>query len=112
MAAGAILDFLNFQVLLAYKIWRVKLHHYAKFHQNWSIHSEDIIFRLFKMAATAILNFRNSQILLDDGFWEAKMHHLPNVVKIGQTFVIYHVFYFEDGGRRHHGFQKFSNFIN
>jgi len=62
---------------LAYKIWSVELHHCAKFHRNWSIHSGEItIFQLFKMAAAAILDFINSPMLFTNGLWRAKMYQL------------------------------------
>jgi len=92
----------------------VELHHCAKLHRSWSIHSEDItIFRFFKMVATAIVDFRNSQILLAGGFRRAKMHHHAKfrwyrLIHCGcrpSDFPI-----FQDGSWQHLGFVKLSIF--
>ena len=58
VAATAVLDFRNFQLLLAKGFWGAEMHHHAKFHQNLLIHCGDIaIVQFFKMAAVAILDF-------------------------------------------------------
>jgi len=52
MAAAAILDLFNFEILLIVGIQRVEMHFHAKFCQNRSIGCEDIkIFRFYKMVA-------------------------------------------------------------
>jgi len=52
MAAAAILDFWNREILLVTGVQRVETHHHAEFYQNRSISCEDIkIFQFFKMAA-------------------------------------------------------------
>jgi len=58
MAAAAILDFCNREILLAIVLERVETHQHAKCCQNWAICCEDIkIFRFFKMAAVHHLGF-------------------------------------------------------
>ena len=58
MAAAAILDFRNREILLDMWSQTVESHQYVKFCQNRSISSEDIkIFRFFKMAAVRHLGF-------------------------------------------------------
>jgi len=57
MAAAAILDFWNREILLTTGVQRVKSHQHAKFRKNRSVGCEDIkIFRSFKIAAAAILD--------------------------------------------------------
>jgi len=57
MAAAAILDFLNFKILMVRTVTRFDVHHLAKFRQNRSNRGRDMaIFRFFKMAAAAILD--------------------------------------------------------
>ena len=52
MAAAAILDLFNFEILLIVEIQRLEMHFHAKFCQNRSIGCEDIkIFRFYKMVA-------------------------------------------------------------
>jgi len=65
MAAPAILDFRNSQILLAEGVGpnsegsTLEMHHCAKFRQNPSIwYAAIAIFRFFKMAAPAILYFK------------------------------------------------------
>jgi len=56
MAANAILDFWNLEILLAIGLERVYTHEHAKFH---SIGWEDIkIFWFYKMAAATILDIQ------------------------------------------------------
>jgi len=58
MAAAAILDSKNLEILTTETVKRVKLSHRAKFCRNPSNRGEDMaIFRFFKMAAAAILDF-------------------------------------------------------
>ena len=58
MAAVAILDFRNRELLFADCIWRAQTHHYTKYCRNRSIGCEDIkIFYFFKMAAVRHLAF-------------------------------------------------------
>ena len=58
MTAAAILDFKILKFLTGGTFKRVKLHHRAKFRQNWSNRGRNMaIFRFFKMAAAAILDF-------------------------------------------------------
>jgi len=76
MAAAAILDFLNRDILLVVVVQSLETYQHAKFRQNRSTGCEDInIFRFFKMAAVAILNFRNCELLFADGIWRAQTHH-------------------------------------
>jgi len=76
MAAAAILDFWNREILLVIVVQSVETHQHAKFRQNRSISCKDIkTFRFFKMAAVAILDFRNHELLFDDGIWRAQTHH-------------------------------------
>jgi len=64
MAAAAMLDFRNFKFLTVGMVKRVELRHCAKFYQNRSNRSQDIvIFRFFKMAAPAILDFKKFKFL-------------------------------------------------
>ena len=59
MAATAILDFWNREILLANEVQRVEAHQHAKYRQNVSISCEDIkIFRFLQMAAAAMLYFQ------------------------------------------------------
>ena len=59
MAAAAILDILNRDILLVIRVQKVETNLQAKFCQNRSIGYEDIkIFQFFKMAAAAILDFQ------------------------------------------------------
>jgi len=56
MAAAAILDFQNFNILTVGTVKRVELHQRVKFRQNRLNRSRDMaIFLFFKMAAAAIL---------------------------------------------------------
>ena len=58
MAAVAILDFQNHELLFAGGIWRAQAHHCTKYCRNRSLLCRDIAnFRIFKMAAAAILDF-------------------------------------------------------
>jgi len=58
MAAAAILDFLNFKLLMVGRHKRVEMRRHAKFGRNRSNRGGDMaIFRFFKMAAAAILDF-------------------------------------------------------
>jgi len=76
MAAAAILDFWNREILLVIVVQSLEAHQHARFRQNRSIGCEDInIFLFFKMAAVAILDFRNRELLFADGIWRAQMHH-------------------------------------
>ena len=76
MAAAAILDFLNREILLITRTQRVEAHLRAKFCQNRSIGFEDIkIFRFVKMAPAAIFDFQICKILLADGVWRAQTHN-------------------------------------
>ena len=60
MAAAAILDFRNFEILTVGTFNRVKLQLHANYCQNLSNRGQDVaIFRFFKMAAAAILDFQN-----------------------------------------------------
>ena len=73
MAAAAILDFWNREILLVVMIQMVETHLHAQFCQNLSIGFEDIkIFEFFKMAAAAILDYQICDILLFDGLWWAQ----------------------------------------
>jgi len=55
MAAAAILDFRNREILAAIGVERFQSHQHTKFRQNRSIGCEDImIFRFFMLAAAAI----------------------------------------------------------
>ena len=58
MAAAAILDFQNFQFLMALTVKGVELHQHVKFREN-RLNRGEIwrFFRFFKMAAAAILDF-------------------------------------------------------
>ena len=90
MAAAAILDFSNREILLVIMVQRGETHLHAKFSQNQSISCEDIkIFRFLKMAAAAILDFQICEILLADGVCRAQTHRLtvPNFVKIGHSVI-------------------------
>ena len=76
MAAAAILDFWNSEILLAIVAERVETHQHAKLCQNRSISCEDIkIFSFFNMAAAAILDCGVHKILLADRVWRAQTHH-------------------------------------
>ena len=73
MAAAAILNFWNCEILLAIWVERVETHQHTKFRQNWSIGCEGIkIFRFFKMAATTISDCQIRELLMDDTVWWAK----------------------------------------
>ena len=62
--SAAILDFKNFKFLTVGAVYRVELHHRAKFRQNRSNHGWNMaIFRFVKMAAAAILDFQNFKFL-------------------------------------------------
>jgi len=66
MAAAAILDFRNREILLVTRVQRVETHQHAKFCQNRLISCEDIkILQFFNMAAAAIFGFRNREFLFD-----------------------------------------------
>jgi len=76
MAAVAILDFWDREILLVIVVLRVETHQHVKFWQNQSNGCEDIkIFRFFKMAAVAILDFRNREFLFAVVIWRAQSHH-------------------------------------
>ena len=91
---------------------KVKLHHYAKFHQNRSISGRDFaIFRFFKMAAAAILDFRNFKFLTVGTVKRVELRHRAkfnqNRSNRGRDMTFLD---FQDGGRRHLGFSKFQIF--
>jgi len=74
MAAAAILEFRNCEILLAIGVERVETQQHAEFRQHRSINCEYImIFRFFKMAA--ILNCQIRQMLLADSVRRAHTHH-------------------------------------
>ena len=76
IAAVAILDFWNREILLAIGVERIETHRHAKFRHNRSIGCEDIkIFRFFKMAAAVIWNCWICKILLADGVWRMQTHY-------------------------------------
>jgi len=76
VAAAAILDFWNREILLVILVQSVETHQHAKFRQNRSVGCKDIkIFRFFKIAAVAILDFRNRELLFADDIWRAHTHH-------------------------------------
>ena len=112
MAAAAIFDFWNREILLAIGVERVETHQHAKFCQNRSICCKDIkIFRFFKMAAAVILNCWICKILLADGVRRGNTHHCT---KFRQNFFLlrrYCNFSNFQNGRRHLGFLKSRNFI-
>jgi len=84
MAAAAILDFWNREILLVTRVQRVETHQHANFCQNRSIGGKDInIFRFLKMGTAAILDFLNREFLFAASIWMAQMHHCTNFVKIG-----------------------------
>jgi len=76
MAATAVLDFWNREILLATRVEMVETHQRAKFRYNRAIGCKDIkIFQFLKMAAVAILDFEICEILLADGVWRALTHN-------------------------------------
>jgi len=76
MAAAAMFDFWNREILLVIRVHRLETYQHVKFCQNWSIGCKDIkIFRFFKMAAATILDFQICEILFADGVWMAQTHN-------------------------------------
>jgi len=72
MAAAAILDFWNREILLATGVHRIDTHRFAKYCQNWSIVCDDIDdFSIFQDGGAAILDFRNREFLFAVGIWSA-----------------------------------------
>ena len=64
MAAAAILDCQNVEILGVGKVKRVKMRHFAEFHGDRSNYCWNMaIFGFFKMAAAAILDFFVFEIL-------------------------------------------------
>ena len=70
MAAAAILDFENVEILGG-----------DRSNRCWDI----AIFRFFKMAAAAILDFENVEILGAEGSRRPKCITVPNFAEIGRT---------------------------
>jgi len=79
MAAAAILDFENVEILGAGSLETAKVHYRAKFRGDRPNRCSDmVIFQFFKMAAAAILDFQNVEILGVGRFETAKMRHRAN----------------------------------
>jgi len=110
MAAVAILDFWNCEILLVTMVGRAETYQHAKFCQNRSIGCEDSnIFRFFKMAAAAVLYFQNREFLFAVSICRSQTHHCS---KFRQTRGDNAFFSnFQDGCRRYLGFLKWRNFI-
>ena len=88
MAAAAILDFWNREILLATRVVRVETHQRTKFCQNQSICCEDIkIFPFFKMASAAIWIFEIMNFYLLSVSGRPRRITVPNFVKIGRYVV-------------------------
>ena len=86
MAAAAILDFWNREILLVTTVQRMETHQLVEFCQNWSVGCKDInIFRFFKMATAAILGFRNREFLFAAGICRALRHHCTKFIKIARS---------------------------
>jgi len=104
MAATAILDSKNLEILTTGTVKRVKLSHHAKFCRNWSNHGGDMaIFRFLKMAATAILDFSNfNNRNAQKGGAASPSQILSKSVKPQQRNGNFSIF--QAGGRRHIGF--------
>jgi len=67
MAAAAILDFWNREILLAIWVEKGDMYQHDKFRQNWSIGCKGIkIFRFFKMADATVLYCQIREILMAD----------------------------------------------
>ena len=80
MAAAAILDFENVEILEVGRLKTANMRHRAKFRRDrsnlcWNM----AIFRFFKMAAATILVIENVEILGARGLETAKMHHRNSV---------------------------------
>ena len=112
MAAAAILDFQNREILFTIRVQSCETHQHAKFCQNQSICCEDIqIFQFFKTAAAAILYFRKREFLFAVSIGRDETHTVANFVKIGCSVAeILHFSNFQDGRHHHLGFLKSRNF--
>ena len=76
MAAAAILDFENVEILGARRLGMAKMHHHAKFRGDRPNRCRDMaIFLFLKMPAAAILHFQNVEILGVGKLKKAKRRH-------------------------------------
>jgi len=78
------LQFVNFYCLT---VQSAKMHHCAKFRQNWSIRCGDnaIFFVFLRWRLSAIWNYRNRKISLADTVQRSRHITVPNLVKIGKS---------------------------
>jgi len=76
MAAAAILDFENVEILGVGRLKTAKVRHHVKFRVDRSNRCRDMaIFRFLKMAAAAILDCKNVEILWVGRLKTAKLRH-------------------------------------
>jgi len=85
MAAAAILDYWNSEILLAIGVEKVETDQHAKLSQNRSISCDDIkILSVFQDGGRRHLGFSKSLIFICCRYLESAVASLPNFVKSGR----------------------------